>query len=114
MLKPPIAAPRAASMDAGRGGPLIPLLHAAHQQPTSMPPDIGDLREEDISTRIDEDIRRKAAEVMEAGRDERRYTLTTIPFDPFLECLYCNQQFRYGEIQKYRKHVISCSGGSTS
>ena len=68
-------------------------------------------RQQDISNGIDDDIRSNAAEVIEIGRGEKRLTLTSIPFDPFLECLYCNQKFRYGEIQKYRKHVNECSGG---
>ena len=66
----------------------------------------------DISSDLEEEIRSRAWEVMKNGRDERTYTLTSIPFDPYLECLYCNLKFRYGEIQKYRKHVEECMGAS--
>ena len=114
MLKAPKPAPRSASLDVGKGGPLLPASDT--QQPTSMPSEMDPeyaKRQQDISNGIDDDIRSKAAEVIEIGRDERRLTLTSIPFDPFLECLYCNQRFRYGEIQKYRKHVNECSGGTT-
>ena len=109
-LKPPKASPRAASLDAGRGGPLINIPES--HQPTSMPATVNTERGNDISERLEDDIHNEAAEVAEWGRDERTLTLTSIPFDPFLECLYCNQRFRYGEIQKYRKHVNGCSGGS--
>ena len=112
-LKAPMQ-PRAASVDSGYGGPLIPVPRSG--QPTSMPAAVNtdyDSRG-DISDKLDVDIRNKAAEVVEIGREGDDYTLgSSIPFDPYLECLYCNQQFRYGEIQKYRKHVLDCSGGST-
>ena len=32
------------------------------------------------------------------------------PFDPNLICPMCRQQFRIGEIQKYRQHVQHCHG----
>ena len=32
------------------------------------------------------------------------------PFDPNLICPMCRQQFRIGEIQKYRQHVRHCPG----
>ena len=110
--KRPIPTPRMASMDAGRGGPLPPTHQTPHATTTSMPELDDKQRERDISDLIDVHIRNEAAEVVATGRDERRYTLTAIPFDPYLECLYCNQKFRYGEIQKYRKHVNNCSGSA--
>jgi hypothetical protein len=118
--KPPKPTPRAASTDAGRGVPLLPIHQTPHAT-TSMPEPRHLThtthhklnQDRDISDTIDVDIRNEAAEVVATGRDERRYTLTAIPFDPFLECLYCNQKFRYGEIQKYRKHVNNCSGSAT-
>lgn len=112
-LKAPKQPPRACSVDSGSGGPSVPL----SSQPVSMPAALHsghDSRGGDISDRIGIDIQSKAAEVVDLGRDEGEYTLSSsIPFDPYLECLYCNLQFRYGEIQKYRKHVLDCSGGST-
>ena len=112
-LKSPIPTPRSISIDSrkGGGGLAIP---SPHEQSISMPP--MPMRreedEEDISHGLEDDIYTGAREVVETGLDERRYTLTSIPFDPFLECLYCNQKFRYGEIQKYRKHVNNCTGTS--
>ena len=109
MLKAPKPAPRSANLDVGRGGPLLPASDT--QQPTKLNVLSEEYakRQQDISNVIDEDVRSKAAEI---GRGERQLTLTSIPFDPFLECLYCNQKFRYGEIQKYRKHVNECTGGT--
>ena len=45
-------------------------------------------------------------------QDAQRDTLKHVPFDPFLKCLYCNRMFRYGEIQKYKKHVLTCTESS--
>ena len=117
----PVPSPRTPSIDAGRGAPLLPAHQTPHATTTSMPEpqcshtmhELDDKQaEHDISDFIDVHIRNEAAKVVATGRDERRYTLTAIPFDPFLECLYCNQKFRYGEIQKYRKHVNNCSGSA--
>ena len=107
-LKPPKAAPRSASVDAGRVyGPTSP----SSDDYTSLPENWRTKEEEgDIAAKIDVEIRHKAAEIAATGMDDRRNTLTQIPFDPFLECIYCNRQFRYGEIQKYRKHVNTCAG----
>ena len=107
--KAPIAAPRSASMDASRVcGPMSP----SCDDYTSLPENWRTIEEEegDIAATIDVEIRHKAAEIAATGMDDRRSTLTQIPFDPFLECIYCNRQFRYGEIQKYRKHVNTCAG----
>ena len=107
--KAPIAAPRSASMDTGRVcGPTSP----SSDDYTSLPENWRTKEEEegDIAAKIDVEIRYKAAEIAATGMDDRRNTLTQIPFDPFLECIYCNRQFRYGEIQKYRKHVNTCAG----
>ena len=116
--KRPIPTPRMASMDAGRGGPLPPTHQTPHSTTTSMPePQLTHTTELDqqqtehdihVSQMTDVDIHNEAAEVVAIGSDEQN-TIPTMPFDPFLECLYCNQKFRYGEIQKYRKHVNNCS-----
>lgn len=107
--KPPKPSPRSVSMDTGRGSPLLPPSNTPNQT-TSMPERRSYTDENDPFDKIGDDIRHEAAEVVATGRDERRFTLSEIPFDPFLECLYCNQKFRYGEIQKYRKHVNTCAG----
>ena len=36
------------------------------------------------------------------------------PLDPNLTCFYCNKQFRFGEIQKFKRHVKSCSTSAKS
>ncbi|CAI8019374.1 hypothetical protein GBAR_LOCUS11651 [Geodia barretti] len=114
--KSPIPTPRSVSVDPGRrggggGGLAAP---DPHQQSLSMPPMPvkREEDEEDISHGLEDDIHSRAREVVETGSDEPTYALTSIPFDPFLECLYCNRKFRYGEIQKYRKHVNNCTGSS--
>ena len=110
LLKSPIPTPRSFSVEASRRL-AVP---DQKEQSISMPP-MPMRREEDeqdISHSLEDNIYTGAHEVVETGLDERRYTLTSIPFDPFLECLYCNQKFRYGEIQKYRKHVNNCTGTS--
>ena len=114
--KSPIPTPRSVSVDPSRrggggGGLAAP---DPHQQSLSMPPMPvkGEEEEEDISHRLEDDIHSRALDVLETGSDKPTYALTSIPFDPFLECLYCNRKFRYGEIQKYRKHVNNCTGSS--
>ena len=106
--KPPKPSPRSASMDTGRDIPLLPPSNTP--KPTRMPERHTYPDENDPFDKIGDDIRHEVAEVVATGRDEHRLTLSEIPFDPFLECLYCNQKFRYGEIQKYRKHVNTCAG----
>ena len=113
--KSPVPTPRSISHDPRRGGGGGGLAAPDPQeQSISMPPMPVRREEEDdgILYGLEEDIHSSAHEVVETGRDERTYTLTSIPFDPFLECLYCNRKFRYGEIQKYRKHVNNCTGSS--
>ena len=64
----------------------------------------------DENDKIGDDIHHEAAEVVVTGRDEHGDQLKFTPSEtPFLECLYCNQGFGYGEIQEYRKHVNSCT-----
>ena len=64
----------------------------------------------DISSSIDAEISQEASDVATATGEYKRRTLDHVPFDPFLSCLYCNKMFRFGEIQKYRKHVSTCTG----
>jgi len=70
--------------------------------------------EDDISNRIGMEIQAEATELATSSeRDARQKTLKHVPFDPFLKCLYCNRMFRYGEIQKYKKHVLTCTESSS-
>ena len=46
------------------------------------------------------------------GSEEAAAKTKADVFDPFLTCLKCKQQFKYGQIQIYRKHVIDCSGNA--
>ena len=70
--------------------------------------------EGDISNMIDMEIQKEATELATSPeRDARRNTLKHVPFDPYLKCLYCNRMFRYGEIQKYKKHVLTCTESSS-
>ena len=110
--KPPAPSPRSVSMDTERGGPLVVAQQTTKSMPETSSQESDVERKQDISDMINVDICNEAAGVIATGRDERRFTLSHIPFDPFLECLYCNKQFRYGEIQKYRKHVNGCSGSA--
>jgi len=70
--------------------------------------------EDDISNRIDMEIQKEGTELaISSERDGQQNTLKHVPFDPFLKCLYCNRMFRYGEIQKYKKHVLTCTESSS-
>ena len=70
--------------------------------------------EDDTSNRIDMEIQKEATEPATLSeRDGQQNTLKHVPFDPFLKCLYCNRMFRYGEIQKYKKHVLTCTESSS-
>ena len=109
--KPPKPSPRSTGVDTGRDtSPLPP----SNTPKTTSIPERDSYTDENgalDNCKIGDDIRQEGAEINVAtGRDERRFTLSEIPFDPFLDCLYCNQKFRYGEIQKYRKHVNTCAG----
>ena len=49
----------------------------------------------------------------EAGHNSDTDSLSPqAPFDPNLICPFCRLQYRIGEIQKYRKHVVYCTGMS--
>ena len=92
-LKPPLPTPRLTMRD----------LH----QSVSLPFGLGEEVEKKHDHNIFEMPEIDGSEnVVEAQEDK--------VYDPFLECLYCNQKFRYGEIQKYRKHVNECTGKNTA
>ncbi len=38
------------------------------------------------------------------------HTMAQVPFDPNLVCPQCDQQFKLGEIQKFKKHTDNCTG----
>ena len=45
-------------------------------------------------------------------QDEQSLALDA-PIDPNLVCQLCRRGFKIGEIQKYRRHVASCTGSSS-
>ena len=61
---------------------------------------------------LDDEIHQQAAEVIQevsGGRQEVK-TDHQRPFDPNLVCPMCRRQFRIGEIQKFKRHVNTCTG----
>ena len=63
---------------------------------------------------IDQVIQEVATDVVKLTGDKRAKEVTNFdaPFDPNLVCPMCDQQFRIGEIQKYKHHVPKCKGSS--
>ena len=86
--KPPMPTPRSEKKTDGREseGPLI--IISEENEPLSVPEDVDGL---------------KTVDSEEYGTD------SSVPYDPYLKCLHCDQQFRHGEIQEYKKHVSSCA-----
>ena len=70
------------------------------------------LFENPLQKKLDAEIHQEAAEVIhevsggtfDASTDRRR------PYDPNLVCPMCRRRFRIGEIQKFRRHVNTCTG----
>ena len=70
------------------------------------------LFENPLQKKLDDEIHQEAAEVIhevsggtfDASTDRRR------PYDPNLVCPMCRRRFRIGEIQKFRRHVNTCTG----
>ena len=84
------------------------------QDTVSLPDVLSDEKDEDISSDIDTVIQYEATEVASAtDRDRRESVLDTAPYDPYLRCAYCDKMFRHGEIQKYKKHVETCTNVPT-
>ena len=68
--------------------------------------------ENPLQKELDDDIHQQAAEVIQEvskGRQQVKNDLQR-PFDPNLVCPMCRRQFRIGEIQKFRRHVNTCTG----
>ena len=70
--------------------------------------------ENPLQREVDDEIHQHAAEVIQevSGRRQEAKTDPKRPFDPNLVCPMCRKQFRIGEIQKFRRHVNTCTGTS--
>ena len=68
--------------------------------------------ENPLQKELDDEIHLQAAEVIQEVSGGRRNVKTDNqrPFDPNLVCPMCRRQFRIGEIQKFKKHVNTCTG----
>ena len=68
--------------------------------------------ENPLQKELDDEIHQQAADVIQEVSGGRREIKTDNqrPFDPNLVCPMCRRQFRIGEIQKFKKHVNSCTG----
>ena len=72
------------------------------------------LFENPLQRELDDEIHQQAAQVIQEVSGSRREVNTDLkrPFDPNLVCPMCRKQFRIGEIQRYRRHVNTCTGTS--
>ena len=68
---------------------------------------LSEVQENVLLQDINKDIKEAAQYVIHEGEEA---IANEAPFDPNLICPLCMRNFRVGEIQKYRKHVNSCSG----
>ena len=68
--------------------------------------------ENPLQKELDDEIHQQAADVIQEVSGGRRNVKTDCqrPFDPNLICPMCKRQFRIGEIQKFKKHVNTCTG----
>jgi hypothetical protein len=68
--------------------------------------------ENPLQKELDDEIHQQAAQVIQEVSGGRRAANTDPkrPFDPNLVCPMCRRKFRIGEIQKYKKHVSTCTG----
>ena len=68
--------------------------------------------ENPLQKELDDEIHQQAADVIQEVSGGRRNVKTDHqrPFDPNLVCPMCRRQFRIGEIQKFKKHVNTCTG----
>ena len=69
---------------------------------------------EDSTVLFENEIHQQAAQVIQEVSGSRREANTDLkrPFDPNLVCPMCRKQFRFGEIQRFRRHVNTCTGTS--
>ena len=72
------------------------------------------LFENPLQRELDHEIHQQAAQVIQEVSGSRREVNTDLkrPFDPNLVCPMCRKQFRNGEIQRFRRHVNTCTGTS--
>ena len=72
------------------------------------------LFENPLQRELDDEIHQQAAQVIQEVSGSRREVNTDLkrPFDPNLVCPMCRKQFRIGEIQRFRRHVNTCTGTS--
>ena len=72
------------------------------------------LFENPLQRELDDEIHQQAAQVIQEVSGSRREANADLkrPFDPNLVCPMCRKQFRIGEIQRYRRHVNTCTGTS--
>lgn len=70
------------------------------------------LFENPLQKELDSEIHQQAIEVIQQVDGSRHVVKTDLqrPFDPNLVCPMCRRQFRIGEIQKFRRHVNTCTG----
>ena len=68
--------------------------------------------ENPLQKELDDEIHQQAAQVIQEVSGGRRNANTDPrrPFDPNLVCPMCRRKFRIGEIQKFKKHVSTCTG----
>ena len=68
--------------------------------------------ENPLQKELDDEIHLQAAKVIQevSGGKRNMKTDNQRPFDPNLVCPMCRRQFRIGEIQKFKKHVNTCTG----
>ena len=68
--------------------------------------------ENPLQKEVDDEIHQQAAQVIQEVSGGRRNANTDPrrPFDPNLVCPMCRKKFRIGEIQKFKKHVSTCTG----
>ena len=67
--------------------------------------------ENPLQKELDDEIHQQAADVIQEVSGGRRNMKTDHqrPFDPNLVCPMCRRQFQIGEIQKFKKHVNTCT-----
>ena len=90
--------------------PPFPNQQVPSNQP--LPPNPSGPQENVLIAGIDQEIQDVAEGVIHRGQGEQSLALDA-PIDPNLVCQMCRRRFKIGEIQKYRRHVASCTGSSS-
>ena len=90
--------------------PQFPNQQVPSNQP--LPPNPSGPQENVLIAGIDQEIQDVAEGVIHRGQGEQSLALDA-PIDPNLVCQMCRRRFKIGEIQKYRRHVASCTGSSS-